>query len=90
MKRGTYHYPFQSYLPADLPCSLQGNCGYIRYVAIVVLNIPMQPDQQFEIPFTVVKAINLNASPILSVIDFHSFGTTFECLARFVKMTNQN
>lgn len=65
---GTYDYTFQCMLPPGLPTSVEGNIGYIRYTARVVLDIPMWPDKEFDVPFTVIKAINLNAIPALRVI----------------------
>lgn len=70
---GTYNYTFQCMLPSNLPTSVEGEIGYIRYTARVVVDIPMWPDDKFEVPFTVIKAINLNAIPGLRVI--HSFFT---------------
>lgn len=55
-------------LPAGLPTSVEGEFGHIRYIARVVLDIPLWPDREFEVPFTVIKAINLNAIPALRVI----------------------
>lgn len=68
LQPGSYHYSFQSYLPPQLPTSFEGDYGYIRYNACVVLDIPMWPDKEFETIFTVIKAINLNADPTLRVI----------------------
>lgn len=57
-------------LPAGLPTSVEANTGYIRYMARVVVDIPMAFDPEFEEIFTVIKAVNLNAIPALRVIDF--------------------
>lgn len=65
---GTYNYTFQCMLPLGLPTSVEGKIGYIRYTARVVLDIPMWPDKEFEVPFSVIKAINLDAIPALRVI----------------------
>lgn len=54
-------------LPNGLPTSFEGDIGYIRYTARVVLDIPLWPDKHFEVPFTVIKAINLNDDPRLKV-----------------------
>lgn len=56
-------------LPPELPTSVEANIGYIRYEARVVVDIPMAFDKEFEVPFTVIKAVNLNAIPALRVID---------------------
>lgn len=56
-------------LPPELPTSVEANIGYIRYLARVVVDIPMAFDKEFEVPFTVIKVVNLNAIPALRVID---------------------
>lgn len=65
---GEYNYTFNTMLPHQLPTSFEGDYGHIRYTASVVLDIPMWPDKEFEVPFTVIKPINLNADPALKVI----------------------
>lgn len=67
MMPGVYNYAFQCMLPANLPTSFEGNYGHIRYTAKVVLDVPMWTNKTFEVPFTVIKGINLNADPALRV-----------------------
>lgn len=62
-----YRYNFHCNLPAFLPTSLEGNIGYIRYQARVVLDISWAPDEEFEDVFTVIKPLNLNYDPALRV-----------------------
>lgn len=73
MAPGTYNYTFQCMLPHGLPTSVEGEYGHIRYTARVVLDIPLWPDKEFEVPFTVIKGINLNAIPALRVIYLNFF-----------------
>lgn len=84
---GTYNHTFQCMLPAGLPTSVEGEIGHIRYTTEVVLDIPMWPDKEFKEPFTVIKAINLNADPALrviySVFAFINF-SSFLSLATFI------
>lgn len=47
---------------------MEGDIGYIRYVAEVVLDRPMWPNQKYERTFTVIKPLNLNDSPSFRVI----------------------
>lgn len=54
-------------LPTGLPTSFEGEFGYIRYTARVVLDIPLWPDTTFINPFTVIKAMDLNADASLRV-----------------------
>lgn len=64
---GEYNYTFSCMLPVDLPTSVEGNTGYIRYSVIVNLDRPMWPDQEFEESFTVLKPVNLNDNLALRV-----------------------
>ncbi|KAJ6636592.1 Arrestin domain-containing protein 3 [Pseudolycoriella hygida] len=57
---GEYIYTFSCALPVDLPTSVEGDTGHIRYCVIVNLDRPMWPDQEFEECFTVLKPVNLN------------------------------
>lgn len=50
-----------------LPTSCEGEFGHIRYTACVVFDIPLWRDKEFEVPFTVIKPIDLNAIPNLRV-----------------------
>lgn len=67
MTPGSYDFTFECAL-LRLPTSFEGEYGHIRYTACVVLDIPMWPDKEFEVAFTVIKPINLNDDPHLRVI----------------------
>lgn len=64
---GTYSHTFQYTLPANLPTSVNGRYGYIRYRVRVVLNFRFWPNTKFTEAFTVIKPINLNALPGIRV-----------------------
>lgn len=49
-------------LPPQLPTSFEGQFGFIRYTASVIID-----DKVFAVPFTVIKLIDLNADPTLRV-----------------------
>lgn len=55
-----YKYDFSCQLPEDLPTSMEGTFGSIRYVAIVTVNVPIWPDKVYRSGFTVIRAVNLN------------------------------
>lgn len=55
-----YKYDFSCQLPEDLPTSMEGTYGSIRYVAIVTVNVPIWPDKVYRSGFTVIRAVNLN------------------------------
>lgn len=60
LKPDVYKYDFELALPADLPTSLEGTFGSIRYKAILTINVPIWPDKVFERGLTVIKPVNLN------------------------------
>lgn len=75
---GPHHFPFECYLPPHLPTSFEGKIGHIRYKACVTIEVPMWPNKEFEQPFAVYKAIDLNADPRIRVSfpktrDFYDF-----------------
>lgn len=65
---GTYNYNFDFIVPLELPTSYEGEFGHIRYTLRVGLDIPMRPVKEFEELFTVIRPIDLNYNPSLSVI----------------------
>lgn len=60
-------------MPFDLPSSVEGSIGYIRYTACVVVDVPMWRNREFELQFTVIRPIDLNAYPSLRVMSFYTF-----------------
>lgn len=74
MDAGLYEYNFQCDLPSQLPTSVEGKYGHIRYTARVVLDIPMWPDTEFKERFTVIKPFDLNKDRSLRVIHNYSKG----------------
>lgn len=65
---GTYKYNFQCILPAELPTSVEGKLGHIRYTARVVIDFSFWINKEFKQRFTVIKAVDLNNDPTLRVI----------------------
>lgn len=65
----TYTYNFRCLLPPQLPGSVEGKFGYIRYSASVVLSsFSILPDRKFQHRFIVVRQLNLDDYPALWVI----------------------
>ncbi|KAG4069598.1 hypothetical protein HA402_009538 [Bradysia odoriphaga] len=60
-----YNYTFSCMLPADLPTSVEGKIGYIRYVVLVHMDRSLWSDRRFQECFTVLKALNLNEEIVL-------------------------
>lgn len=68
---GIYQYSFECMLPPELPTSVEGSYGHIRYIVRVVLDFRLHPEIKFEETFTVIKMINLNYDPALRVTKAH-------------------
>lgn len=60
LKPDVYRYKFTLPLSDELPSSLEGTFGHIRYMCFVTINVPIWPDKIFEKVFTVVRPVNLN------------------------------
>lgn len=67
---GTHKFEFQCVIPFDLPSSVEGSIGHIRYTASVIVDIPMWQSKEFHEQFAVIKTIDLNDYPMLRVIYF--------------------
>lgn len=62
-----YTYTFECQLPEGLPTSLEGDFGFIRYSATVVLEYPMNPPKVFVQYISVLKKLDLNLDPFMRV-----------------------
>lgn len=62
---GVHTYNIQCNLPARLPTSVEGNIGYIRYTARVIMDVPMGFDKELKQRFTVIRPMNLNNNRML-------------------------
>lgn len=69
---GNHSFDFTLNLPNNLPSSLEGNHGYVRYTAKVILKRKYKIDLCYKISFTVLSHTDLNINPQMSVI-FHCF-----------------
>jgi hypothetical protein len=64
---GTTTYSFACFLPEQLPSSIEGKFGHIRYCAKAVIDRPWKSDKEFRLPFSVIKPEDLNAIPSLQI-----------------------
>lgn len=64
---GVYNFNFECMLANNLPTSIEARHGHIRYFARFVVDIIYPCRKVFEVPFFVIKPIDLNANPILRV-----------------------
>lgn len=79
MMPGTYSYRFQCVIPPNMPTSVEGSVGHIRYSACLTIDIPMFQSKEFQQTFYVLKTIDLNNYPMLRV-SFPLFLTNSYCL----------
>lgn len=60
---GVYNYNFSTYLPPELPTTLENNVGKIRYYVKVLVDRPLKFDDKFVVMFTVLRPLDLNLQP---------------------------
>ncbi|KAG4069549.1 hypothetical protein HA402_006915 [Bradysia odoriphaga] len=63
--QGIHAYGFSCDLPVNLPSSMEGTYGSIRYKVIITFDISNWSEKVFEAGFTVLKTCNLNDFPEL-------------------------
>ena len=68
---GRYTYPFHYQLPAHLPCSFEGEYGYIRYWVKAVIEKGFEQCHVTKMPFTVISPLDLNVVPDSNVRTFY-------------------
>lgn len=67
MSAGVTSYNFACMLPPNIPSSVEGKYGNIRYSCKVVLDRPWKTDKEFRTTFTVIKNEDLNLSTSLMI-----------------------
>lgn len=67
-------------LPKDLPTSVEGAKGHIRYTIAVCIDRAMHSDQIFEEYFTVIKPLNISQEKTLLVKKNQHFTYTNELI----------
>lgn len=77
---GTYSYNFQVALPHQLPSSLEGEYGHIRYQVVVTIDRPWRFDNVFKKPFTVLYSLDLNRDFTYKTPIFLEDEKTFCCM----------
>jgi hypothetical protein len=65
MPAGITTYTFACMVPSQLPSSVEGKYGNIRYSCKAVLDRPWKTDKEFRLSFTVIKLEDLNNLPSL-------------------------
>ncbi|XP_055294937.1 arrestin domain-containing protein 1-like isoform X2 [Sitodiplosis mosellana] len=65
LKAGKYKFTFEFILPSNVPSSIEGKIGQIKYTVRVVLDMPLWMNKVFKEPFILMKALNLNDLPSL-------------------------
>lgn len=69
---GTYDYNFECMLPRELPSSVEGKIGSIRYFVRVIIDCTMWVNEVFKRSFNVIKPLDLNDDPMMRV-NYHIF-----------------
>ncbi|TMW46988.1 hypothetical protein DOY81_007935 [Sarcophaga bullata] len=64
---GTYRYDIRIYLPVECPTSCEGRYGHVRYELTVKLDRPFRFDNVFTKPLTIIRTLDLNLNPSLSL-----------------------
>lgn len=60
---GRYTYPFQCQLPANIPCSFEGEFGYVRYWVKATIEKGRELIHKTKLPFTVLSPLELSSVP---------------------------
>lgn len=60
---GKYTYPFQCQLPANIPCSFEGEHGYVRYWVRATIEKGRELIHKTKLPFTVISPLELSLVP---------------------------
>ncbi|XP_052795426.1 arrestin domain-containing protein 3-like isoform X2 [Mya arenaria] len=80
---GRYSYPFQCQLPGRLPCSFEGEYGYVRYWVKAAIHKGRQIVQKTSVPFSVLSPLDLNGVPDSNKSVQESTEKTMCCLCCF-------
>lgn len=67
MPKGITTYSFACMLPMQLPSSVEGKYGHVRYSCKAVLDRPWKTDKEFRLSFSVIKTEDLNLTPSLYI-----------------------
>lgn len=67
MPAGVTTYNFACMLPPNLPSSVEGKYGNIRYSCKAVIDRPWKTDKEYRMTFTVIKNEDLNVAPSLMI-----------------------
>lgn len=67
LSAGVHRFPFEYVLPHDLPSSMEGVHGNIRYTISFVFTDPFFAENRFQFPFTIVKFLNFADNPFIRV-----------------------
>lgn len=68
MKAGTYNYHFECMLPSDLPSSIEGRIGSVRYFVRVIIDNTVLTNEIFKRTLNIIRPLDLNADLLYRVI----------------------
>lgn len=68
MQAGTYNFNFDCMLPSDLPSSIEGRIGSVRYVVRVIIDNTVLTNEIFKRALNIIRPLDLNADLLFRVI----------------------
>lgn len=68
MQAGTYNYSFECMLPSDLPSSIEGRNGSVRYFVRVIIDNTVLTNEIFKKTLNIIRPMDLNADLLYRVI----------------------
>lgn len=68
MQAGTYNYHFELNLPSDLPSSIEGRIGSVRYFVRVIIDNTVLTNEIFKRVLNVIQPLDLNDDLLYRVI----------------------
>ena len=60
LEPGDHNHTFEFPIPTNVPSSIEGSFGHIRYTVQVVIDVPLRLNKKLKETITVINAINLN------------------------------
>lgn len=68
IQAGAYNYKFECKLPPDLPSSIEGRIGWVRYIVRVIIDNTVLTNEIFKRALNIIRPLDLNADLLYRVI----------------------
>ncbi|XP_055375284.1 arrestin domain-containing protein 17-like [Condylostylus longicornis] len=76
---GRYLFTFAGFIPPNVPSSINGSLGQVRYEVVATIDRPLRYDNVFKQPFTVLAPLDLNLNHAYSMPMDKKEEKTFLC-----------